>query len=219
MGDSHSSSSSSSAGAEFMLKFRSSDNQENCRRILLSHPGEGHVQGDILERIQHKHLHALKSILQQHVSDFTEQLEKATTEGPVPHEYANTLKRDIGQACLKELRLHLETAQQEASEIFVDEAFCYRCNKACPIHPPASVRGGRNYINVGGNVCIPWSGMNQSVKAKAKGWLSELTIPMLVWLYDLRQQDVTFLIQECSVACCRVAWCSVVYVLFCKDGL
>ena len=73
MGDS----SSSSAGAEFMLKFRSSDNQEKCRRILLSHSGECHVQGDIIERIHYKHLHALRSILQQHVSDFTEQLGKA----------------------------------------------------------------------------------------------------------------------------------------------
>ena len=131
MDDGHSSS-SSSAGAEFMLKFRPSDNQENCRRILLSHSGEGHVQGDILERIQHKHLHALKSILQQHVSDFTEQLEKAKTEGPVPHEYANTLKRDIGQACLKELRLHLETAQQEVRDSVAKIDYFLACCSTLP---------------------------------------------------------------------------------------
>jgi hypothetical protein len=192
---------SSSAGDdEFMLKFRSSDIQDNCRRILLSHDGKGHVQGDILERIHPKHLHMLKSILQQNVDKFTEQLEKAKTDGPVPQQYANTVKRDVGQACLEELALYLQAAQKEEEEgIFHNEAFCYRCKKACPIHPPASVRGDRNYINVGGNVCIPWSGMNQSVKAEAKGWLSDFTLPMIVWLHDLKRSDVTFLVQECSV--------------------
>ena len=187
----------SRSSKDFLLKYRSSDVDESCRAILLSHEGEAHVQGDILERIGREHLAKLRQILQEHVSDFIEAMQVAERDGPVTAKITNILRRDIGQACLEKLRCYL-AEQEESDDIFDHEAFCYRCKRRCPVHPPEEVRGKRSYINIGGNVCVPWSCMNQSAKAQAKGWLSEYTLLMIVWLFDLRRRSVTFLVQECT---------------------
>lgn len=104
----------------------------------------------------------LKAMLSKFRLDFAATLEE--NSGTKDHSFVSAMRRVHGQAFIQEAVTFLT----QAGEVFNKTAYCYTCRQDCAIHPPKDIRGSRHYMNIGGNVCLPWS-----LLGTGSGWLSD----------------------------------------------
>ena len=99
------------------------------------------------------------------------------------------------------LKFHSEAFFREAVDLlsgndvwFPTHAACLYHNAQCPIMPAKAP--GVLHLEVGGNICTPWSTQNQD----AREWLSEESLSALVWLASLAHHAPDAALGECTPA-------------------
>ena len=71
--------------------------------------------------------------------------------------------------------------------------WCFAHHKKCPYKAPTDVGGAQLFVEVGGNVCTPWSSAGSR-----HGWLDPVSLPNLVWLWDIRSRKPDIVVNECT---------------------
>lgn len=204
---------------QFAIFWRSCDILRSCRKVMKDMPAAHkprHIAGDLLTRLSSDVLHRLRVALKAALRDFT----KGTTR--LKKEIARVARQRQQRAARKQAggsrralvkkrpastsassradlvrdhgRAFLKTGWAEVcKEPPAAQGHCYVCMKRCDLHPSATDRANRRYINLSGNTCIPWSTMGQKM-----GWLHEATISMLSWLWSLVSAKVDIIVNECT---------------------
>ena len=182
---------------ELFVHYRASDNDATCRKVLLSPKRQGlepqHVMADIHDRVQYCVIAHLRDLKAKFVKRFKQQIQEfKDAETPLTNKEQNVLKKSLGREFLAEACEYM--IQDSTRDKYFPDGKCFKCPGVCCLHPPPSMRKSRRYLNVGGNTCLPWTGMSSTALA----WLDDHSIPMIVWLFDLLEHDPDFIIQECT---------------------
>ena len=153
------------APPEALTFWRASDVLPQRKKMLMT--GEHaplHVFGDVLkQRVNSRTRKALTRAHAAAASEFTRLVAAGTKQSQVA--------ADIGRAMMTSLH----TIMQNANFDLGAKAWCYQCNKMCPVHAPSlSMDQLVTRINIAGTTCTSWSSMGRKKK-----WLSQSTLVFL----------------------------------------
>lgn len=171
------------------------DKDPAAQRVLLAGPEHAkpmHVFSDVLDRLFLPDKERLLQIQAKYLSLWADhQLEKRS--GGVTDRELSEISSRMGNDMLKEMSEILETSE------FASHVTCLRHPDrigGCPVSPRLSADPNiakSFWMEGAGSTCTSWSVANQ----QAGGWMSESTLPFLVWLYSTRYMEPQMGLHEC----------------------
>ena len=167
---------------EGIVVWRSCDTDPHCRMILKLHEGPTkarHILPDILSRCPAEVVQDLRELLDKYLDQFNMKIQE-------PGAIKKDIVRELGREFMRQGWRRLQGVKMSA------KAWCIRHKKLCPVYPPKTYKPNARRLWVGGNVCIPWSSVGDLM-----GWLHPVSIVFLVVMYELTQNDIDQIVQEC----------------------
>ena len=166
-----------------VVMYSATDNDQLCRQALLAHPHEStpqHVFRDVLERVPDDVLARLKAIESSKLKTMPARRRSACIDERIQ-------KCELGAELVAGLRKELESTR------FNETVWCVRHNAYCHVHPRSDASlAGFMHLEVAGPCCPAWSSMS----ARQDRWLSQATLPALVWAYSARHAGVDIIVHE-----------------------
>eukprot|EP00971_Amphidinium_carterae_P330045 6462901-Amphidinium_carterae.3 len=142
-----------------------------CRSVLCSRACvPQHVFGDLMNRLDSKGVDEVAKLQQKFRARLRSQ--------------GATVEKCSSEFLVKACEILERTA-------LVKECWCYQHNTNCKWIPDFDEQC--QWIDVGGNTCTPWSN-----RGSKQGWLAEVSLPCLVWLFSLKKTGFALhILNEC----------------------
>ena len=168
--------------------WRASDLLESRRRMLLA--GEGNLQAQHIfvdlaqQRVSARTRRRLQGVHSRAKREF-EQLMELEGDGAVAAKAVG-----LGQRFMASL----QEVMEEVVFNLAGAAWCYKCQKRCPIHPTSIVDDPVvTTVAIAGTTCTSWSAIGHRRK-----WLAESALPFMIWAYEALAAGPDIIIHECT---------------------
>ena len=178
--------SSEGSGSNFVV-HSACDNCPLALRTLMAHVGPSspdHVFVDVLDRLPPDVKEECLGLQKTMLADVKELKAAIPLTGM---QLFNKKKCKLGDTYVARLKQILVKCD------FLENAWCRKCQKYCPLSPRSDGHEEDLWIEVAGTTCCPFSSMNLS----STEWASDATLPCMVWAFSTRFWQADIIVHEC----------------------